>query len=178
MASQGINTIFLLFLAYFLVWVEAQGSVRDNCNGVYLHYQVWNPSRTFPLNVSQNDQQPYVFNSTVTVLNTGREEVRGWKVFVGFQHGEELVNMRNAVIEDGSSLPANVSNGTVLSGFPQTDLKTAIQTAGDLNQIQVQIQMGGVEFGVNDSGYPLPAQLYLTNDGYTCSQPRSNITGK
>lgn len=179
MASSGIKTtIFLLFLAYFLVWVEAQGSMMDNCSGVYLNYQAQHPRKTFPLNVTPIIEQPFVFNSTLTVLNTGKEDVKAWRVFVAFQYGEELVSMSNAVIDDGTILPANVSNGTFLLGSPLENLKTAIETAGDLNQIQVQIQMSGVEFGLNETGFPLPAQVRLANDGFTCGDPNNNATGK
>ena len=123
--------------------------MKDRCNGIYLNYQGQTPRITYPLTTNAKDQ-PYVFNSMAIVLNTGKEEVKGWQIYVEFQHEEMLVGVSNVVLEDGSSLPANVTNGTVLSGFPKTDLKIAIENMEDLNQIQVQIQMNDVEFEVDE----------------------------
>lgn len=72
---------------------------------------------------------------------------------------------------DGSSLPASVGNGTFFSGFPNTDLKTAIETAGDLTQIQVEIKLVGTQFGVLAPDVPMPANISLANDGYNCPSP-------
>lgn len=68
-------------------------------------------------------------------------------------------------------MPASVGNGTSFSGFPNTDLKTAIETAGDLTQIQVQIKLVGTQFGVPATGVPMPANISLANDGYKCPAP-------
>jgi len=89
------------------------------------------------------------------VLNNGYHEIKSWKVFIGFQHKEILVSTSNVVIADGTTLSAVVGNGTVFSGFPQTDLKTAIATAGDMTQIQAQVSFVGTVFGVKPPHVPL-----------------------
>lgn len=64
-----------------------------------------------------------------------------------------------------------MENGTVFAGFPQTDLKTAIKTAGDLNQMQVQVKLLGTQFGVAPPNVPMPANISLANDGFRCPKP-------
>lgn len=91
-----------------------------------------------------------------------------WRVFVGFEHGELLVSATNAVLADGAFLPANVSGGAVFSGSSATDLKTAIETAGDLNQMQAVVELVGTEFGVAPQNASLPGHITLANDGYSC----------
>ena len=51
------------------------------------------------------------------------------------------------------------------------DLKTSIDTAGDLTQIQVKIQLSGTQFGVKPPGIPMPKTIRLINDGYKCLAP-------
>ncbi|KAK2985185.1 hypothetical protein RJ640_010474 [Escallonia rubra] len=63
--------------------------------------------------------QPYRFESTLTVLNNGLEELKSWRIFVGFQHDEYLVCASNTVLTDGSSVPGLVGNGTVFCPVPQ-----------------------------------------------------------
>lgn len=89
---------------------------------------------------------------------------------MGFQHKEILVSADRAVLADGTPFPADVSNGTVFAGrFPETDLKTAVQTAGDFNKMQARIELVGTEFGVAPPTAPLPNNITLVNDGYSCS---------
>jgi len=76
-----------------------------------------------------------------------------------------LVSSSNAVLEDGTTLPAAVGNGTVFAGFPQTDLNTAVEMAGDLKQMQAQISLVGTVFGVALPDVPLPSSIKLANDG-------------
>lgn len=95
---------------------------------------------------------------------------------MGFRNDEYLVSASNAVLADGTSLPANVGNGTVFAGYPMTDLKTAIETAGDLNQIQVQVKLLGTQFGVAAPSVPLPETIHLANDGFLC--PKPSLQGK
>ena len=88
---------------------------------------------------------------------------------MGFQHDEYLVSASNAVLGNGGTgLPAQVGNGTVLVGYPMTDLKTAIETAGDLTQMSVQVSMVGTQFGVAPPNIPLPSNISLVNDGWSC----------
>ena len=75
------------------------------------------------------------------------------------------------MLDDGSLLPANVGNGTVFSGFPERDLKTAVETAGYLPQMRAQVQLVGTQFGVADPDVPLPSTITLANDGFSCPNP-------
>ncbi|KAK2993520.1 hypothetical protein RJ640_025530 [Escallonia rubra] len=94
--------------------------------------------------------QPYRFESTLIVLNNGLEELKSWRVFVGFQHDEYLVSASNAVLADGSSVPGLVGNVTVFAGYPSGDLKTGIETAGDLTQMSARVDLLGTQFGVDE----------------------------
>lgn len=124
-----------------------------------------------PNHTSDPTRQPYRFESVLTVLNNGIVDLKSWRVFVGFKHDEYLVSASNAVLPDGTSLPGSVRNGTVFSGYPMTDLKTAVETAGDLTQIQVQVQLVGTQFGVAPPTVPLPSSISLANDGWVCTRP-------
>lgn len=104
------------------------------------------------------------------MLNNGLDELKSWKVFVGFQHDEFLVSASDAVLADGTTLPAAVGNGTVFAGYPMTDLKTAVETAGDLTQMQAQIDLVGTVFGVKPPNVPLPSSINLANDGFICGK--------
>jgi hypothetical protein len=87
------------------------------------------------------------------------------------------VSASNAVLADGTSFPAQVGNGTILTGYPAGTIMNAISTAGDLSQIQVQVSIVGTEFGSDGkTSYPLPLFINLTNSGYNCSNP--SITGE
>lgn len=97
---------------------------------------------------------------------------------MGFQHDEYLVSASNAVIADGSAtFPGPVGNGTVFAGFPSTDLKTAIETAGDVNQMSVQVDFVGTQFGVDPPAVPMPSNISLVNDGFACPRPTMQGTG-
>lgn len=158
----------IVFLALILVsttpFTDAQ-----SCNGILISYAYGGGVR-LPPNVTDPKKQPYRFESTLSVLNNGLDELKSWKVFVGFQHDEFLVSASGAVIFDGTSLPAAVGNGTVFAGYPMTDLKTAIETAGDLTQMEAQIELVGTVFGVAPPSVPLPSSIKLANDGFICRQ--------
>lgn len=79
-----------------------------------------------------------------------------------------MVSASNAVLADGSSLPAEVVNGTVFAGFPMSDLKSAVETAGDLTQMEVRVGLVGTQFGVGSPDVPMPLNISLVNDGYSC----------
>ena len=60
MTFKGFNISCVVFLVYFLVWVEAQRSVsrvlvKDRCNGIYLNYQGQTPRITYPLTMNAKD---------------------------------------------------------------------------------------------------------------------------
>ncbi|KAI4334917.1 hypothetical protein L6164_013618 [Bauhinia variegata] len=148
---------------------DAQAGAAS-CNGIYLSY-AYTGGTWLPPNVSDPAKQPYRFESTITVLNNGLDELKSWRVFVGFQHDELLVSASNAVLADGTTLPASVGNGTTFAGYPMTDLKTAVETAGDLTQMQVQIDLVGTLFGVVPPTVALPKNITLANDGFICRKP-------
>ncbi|XAR49666.1 hypothetical protein NMG60_11032932 [Bertholletia excelsa] len=154
----------------------AQSPAADACNGIYISYAYTGGTKLPPTLKSNPTQQPYRFESTLTVLNTGLDELKSWRVFVGFQHGEFLVSASNAVLADGTSLPAGVGNGTIFAGYPTTDLQTAVETAGDTTQMSVQIDLVGTQFGVGSPSIPMPANISLANDGFVC--PTATLQGK
>ncbi|KAF2304731.1 hypothetical protein GH714_037737 [Hevea brasiliensis] len=168
MANRNLLLIFVI--VSFFVYSSLSQPLKTTCNGVFLSY---NYTGGYPIPPTDPTNQPYRFESTVTVLNNGRDELKSWSVFVGFQNNEVLVSATNALLADGRSLPAFVGNGTVLVGSSNTDLKSAIETAGDLTQMEVIIQLVGTRFG-NRNGTldaPLPLNLTLANDGYSCPSP-------
>lgn len=173
MAATLYTTLFNILILLLSISVETSISQPlDLCNGILISY-TYNTGYSIPPNLTSTDPtlQPYRFESTLTLLNNGLEELKSWRVFVGFQNKEFLVYASQAVLADGTSLPADVSNGTVFAGFPVTDLKTAVQTAGDPNQMQAQVQLVGVQFGIGNPQVPMPSSITLANDGFLCSGP-------
>ncbi|KAF5745894.1 COBRA protein-7 precursor [Tripterygium wilfordii] len=158
---------FITLLSLHLHTILSQPN-NTSCNGVFLSYT---HTVGYPIPPTDQANQPYRFESSVTLLNNGLDELKSWRVSIGFQHREMLVSLTNAVLADGTSLPANVGNDTVLTGFPQTDLKSAVETAGDRNQMEARVQLVGTQFGVGAPNVPLPASFGLANDGYSCSAP-------
>ncbi|KAL9327948.1 hypothetical protein ACSQ67_002951 [Phaseolus vulgaris] len=106
-----------------------------------------------------------------TFLNTGKEVVKAWKLFIEFQHDEILVSVGGGNIEEATEFPASVGNGTTFVGGSVPDLDTAINTAQDLSQIQAIIQLIGTQFGVKPPTIPMPKTIKLVNDGYKCPKP-------
>ncbi|KAG6641630.1 COBRA-like protein 10 [Carya illinoinensis] len=139
----------------------------ESCNGIFLSYEFISRKKEYP-HVKNATAQSWAFNATATILNTGTIELKAWKMFIGFQHDEILVGASGAVLMEADDFPAPVGNGTQFSGSPQADLKTSIDTAGDLSQIQVQIIISGTQFGVKPPGIPMPSTIRLVNDGYKC----------
>ncbi|KAJ8766223.1 hypothetical protein K2173_022282 [Erythroxylum novogranatense] len=167
-------SIFVLLRGSFSQPEDAPAPAGRDCNGVFLSYQYDGGSQLMPTNPKR---QAYRFESTLTVQNNGVDELKSWKAFVGFKQDEILVSASNAILIDGSGFPANVGNGTVFAGYPATDLKTPIETAGDSSQTTVQIKMVGTQFGVSlDSvSVPFPGNISLANDGFSC--PRAVTEG-
>lgn len=141
---------------------------QDTCDGIFLSYTFIEREKEYP-HVKNATAQAWSFKSQITVLNAGMEELKAWQVLVKFQHNEVLVATDGAVIIDGDDLPAKVSkNGTLFAGYPMADLKTSVETAGDINQIQAQIDITGTVFGVKPPGIPMPKTIRLENNGYKC----------
>uniref|UniRef100_A0A7N0T758 COBRA C-terminal domain-containing protein n=1 Tax=Kalanchoe fedtschenkoi TaxID=63787 RepID=A0A7N0T758_KALFE len=173
------STLLLLLLAiavaappFSLSQTLAPAPAADPCNGIFLTY-THTLSTRIPPDLTRSDpaNQPYRFQSTLTILNNGLEDLLSWMVFVGFRHRELLVSASNAVLTDGTTLPAQVGNGTTFSGFPTADLKTAVETAGDVTQMQVQVELVGTQFGVKPPAVPMPTNISLQNDGFICPAP-------
>ncbi|XP_010524566.1 PREDICTED: COBRA-like protein 7 [Tarenaya hassleriana] len=174
--SKFIPWILLLLFTMIPLAASQSGaaaSPSDLCNGVFVSYAYVKGSKIPP---SDSRNQPYRFESVLTVLNNGRDKLKSWRVFVGFAHREILVSASNAVLADGSSLPMGVGNGTVFAGYPMTDLKTAIETAGDVTQTQTRVELVGTQFGVAPPSVPLPNNITLANDGWVC--PKASQQGK
>ncbi|XP_027172784.1 COBRA-like protein 10 [Coffea eugenioides] len=139
----------------------------DSCNGVYLSYSFDGREKIYP-HVKNASAQAYSFTSILSLINTGSVELKAWQVKVGFQYNELLVSTDGGVLVGESEMPVSVGkNGTIFAGYPMTDLKTAIETAGDTTQIQVQVQIKGTMFGLK-KGTPMPKNIKLLNDGYKC----------
>ncbi|KAL8527285.1 hypothetical protein ACS0TY_005238 [Phlomoides rotata] len=159
---MAISTPTLLSILLFC-FLHTTFSQSPPCNGILITY---NYTAGFQIPPVDPVNQPYRFESRLTILNNGPIELKDWRVFVGFKHGELLVSATNAVLADGAALPVNVSGGAVLSGSPVTDLKTAIETAGNVNQMRAVVDLVGTEFG--EPNIPLPDNITLANDGYLC----------
>uniref|UniRef100_A0A2P2PK69 Uncharacterized protein MANES_03G201100 n=1 Tax=Rhizophora mucronata TaxID=61149 RepID=A0A2P2PK69_RHIMU len=176
--ALALNLFFLTLAAAtpFVVSQPTAGAPpppsASSCNGIFLSYNYESGTELKP---TDRTHQAYRFESTLTVQNNGIDELKSWKVFVGFKHEEILVSASNAILADGTSLPASVGNGTVFAGYPVTDLKTPIETAGDSTQTTVQIKLLGTEFGVPVKEVPLPDNITLANDGFVC--PRAAAEG-
>ena len=139
----------------------------DNCDGVFLTYTLLGREKEFP-RVKNVSKQAWAFKAEATLMNVGDEELKGWRMYIGFQHREILVSADGAVPIDAEDFPAAVGNGTTLAGNPMTDLKTAIETANDFNQMRVRVQMSGTQFGLGAGATPLPKTIKLVNDGFKC----------
>ncbi|KAH7544325.1 hypothetical protein JRO89_XS15G0149400 [Xanthoceras sorbifolium] len=140
---------------------------QDDCNGIFLTYNFNGREKEYP-RLKNATAQAWAFKAVASILNAGSEELKAWRMFVGFHNREILVSATGATIVDGTDFPAAVGNGTTFVGNPMVDLKTAAETAGDINQISVQIEITGTQFGVKPPQLPMPKQLKLVNDGWKC----------
>ncbi|KAL1223704.1 COBRA-like protein 8 [Cardamine amara subsp. amara] len=172
---NSISWILLLSLFTAIPLTSSQSTApprlsrdADLCNGVFVSYTYSTGSQIKP---NDTKNQPYRFESVITVLNNGRNELKSWRVFVHFVHREILVSATNAVLGDGSSFPVSVENGTIFVGYPAADLKSAIMTAGDVTQMQARVELVGTQFGVAPPSVPLPKNISLLNDGWKCPKP-------
>ncbi|KAI3773179.1 hypothetical protein L6452_04383 [Arctium lappa] len=162
---MGIAFIVLLFS----ISIPTTLSQSPTCNGISISYLYNSGFQIPPVTIPAD--QPYNFQSTLTLTNAAQHRLNSWRLFVAFRHREFLVSASNAVLDDGTSLPANVTGGATFAGFPVTDLKTAVETAGDFNQMQARVQLVGTQFGSAAPNVPLPSTMYLVNEGFLCSDP-------
>ncbi|KAG6508438.1 COBRA-like protein 7 [Zingiber officinale] len=155
-------------------------SPESQCNGIYISYVIEKRERIHPITRNPADQ-PYSFRATATVLNHGTADLVSWTLLVPFRHDELLVSIDGGVLANGSAsaLPYNTTidaNVTAFSGYPNTDLKTPIETANDLTQIQAKISLVGTLFGSPPPAVPLPDFLDLGDPSYSC-EPLPGFNG-
>ncbi|XP_019183069.1 PREDICTED: COBRA-like protein 10 [Ipomoea nil] len=149
---------------------------QQKCDGIFLTYSFQGREKIYPL-VKNTSAQAWSFKATLSILNAGKVELKNWKAFVGFQYRELLVSAEGAVVVDGDDFPIKVGkNGTVFAGDPMTDLKTAIDTAGDFTQMQAQIEIKGTQFGLKEKSTPMPRSIKLRNDGFKCPASKKKPT--
>ncbi|XP_010670913.1 COBRA-like protein 7 [Beta vulgaris subsp. vulgaris] len=171
MASTTFSLLIFSLLSLSSAQPPPPPPSSDTCNGVWLTYAYTSGKKLHPF-LKNPSKQPFSFKSTLTILNNDEIELKSWRVFVGFQHNEILVSASNAITADGSNLPSVVGeDGVVLAGYPQSDLKTGIQTAGDEQQMSVKLEFEGTQFGVAPPNVPLPTNVSIVNDGYVCPKP-------
>ncbi|GAA0171286.1 hypothetical protein LIER_25356 [Lithospermum erythrorhizon] len=141
---------------------------QEMCNGIFLTYDFSSKEKLYP-HLKNASAQPWSFMSTASIVNMGLYEVKAWKMFIGFQHGESIVSIDGASIVDVEGPPYKVGkNGTTIVGATKVDLKTAVDTAGDYEQMQVIINFKGTLFGGKQLSKPMPKTIKLQNDGFKC----------
>ncbi|KAL1823434.1 hypothetical protein ACET3Z_010212 [Daucus carota] len=187
-ASTVICIATLLLWQSILPFAQDDGSAEnaapvkpskeeEECNGVFASYTLEQRERELPF-VKNVSAQGWAFKSSVVVMNAGATELKAWQLFIGFQHDELLVSVDGAVVVDGDSFPIRVGkNGTHLAGFPQADLKTAIDTANDMSQMAAKISIKGTQFGGQKNAKPMPKTLKIVNDGFKCPAPKMTKGG-
>lgn len=151
----------------FAVGGPPKATEMDSCDGIFLTYTLTAREMEYP-HVKNISKQAWAFKAEASLMNVGDEELKDWKMYIGFQHREILVSADGAVPIDSEDFPAEVGNGTTLAGNPVTDLKTAIETAGDYTQMAVTVAMSGTQFGLGKGATPMPKTIKLVNDGFKC----------
>lgn len=140
----------------------------DTCNGIFIQYTFDTREKEYP-HLKNATAQSWAFKSQLILINTGTTELKSWQAFIGFQHDEILVSTEGATVLNGDSFPMKVEkNGTHVTGYPQADLKTAIDTAGDLTQMSAKVKIKGTMFGVKLGGNVMPTNIKLENEGFKC----------
>lgn len=184
----------IIFVSFFLLFLSSPaclaqdddggGGDDDNqvtppkemntCNGIFLQYKFDSREKEYP-HVKNVTAQSWAFKSELIAINAGTVEVKAWKALVGFHHDEVIVSTSGGSIMNGESFPFKVDkNGTVVTGYPQADLKTAIDTAGDIYQMAAKVKFKGTLFGGKVGNAPMPKTIKLQNDGFKCPAPTKN----
>lgn len=176
------TTIFLLLL--FFIRPSSQGKTLGDdleltplqlCNGVFLEYKINDREKIHPFFPKHPKKQPVAFDATVIVHNGDSIPLIDWALFIEFPNGTVIVKIKEAILQDDLILPYIVGqNGTIgvtLTGGDKPDLKTAIETAGELNLIQAEIGLVGTQFGLSPPVRKLPSKLKLATPGYICPEP-------
>jgi hypothetical protein len=81
MASNLCSCFFIVAVLsiLFATRTTSQPQTSDACNGIFVSYAYTGGTR-LPPNISDAVEQPYRFESTLTVLNNGLVELKSWKV--------------------------------------------------------------------------------------------------
>ncbi|KAG2639226.1 COBRA-like protein 7 [Panicum virgatum] len=180
LAAHPCLSVFV-FLLLLVVHALAQPQPNDagGCNGILLTYTLQGRDKIRPL-VPAPDSQPYAFRATATLRNSGTRPLRSWALLLTFVHGEILVTVDGAVLTSGADLPYNTTAAdaaaTSLTGYPQTDLLTPIDTAGDLAKIQATVNLVGTLFAGPEPFQPLPSALSLADPAYACPPATTNVS--
>ena len=177
---QGVRVSLILLLVLDLI-MDAIISIAlchseapsPSCNGIFMSYAYTDGAQSPPNLKSDPTEEPYRFESTLTMLINGFEKLKSWRAIVGFHHIKYLgaLPTNGTVPVNRTGLPMNVGVGVVFAGYPYTDLKTAIETAGDVTQMQVQVKVLGMQFGLASPNVPMPTKVSLVSDGFGCSKP-------
>ncbi|KAK1440026.1 hypothetical protein QVD17_05851 [Tagetes erecta] len=171
----------LLFLYQFCMAIAQDEAIRlpkevEACNGIFLQYTFDSRQKEYP-RLKNVTAQSWAFKSQLILVNTGTTELKSWQALIGFQHDEILVSVDGATVLNGDSFPMKVEkNGTRFTGYPQADMKTAIDTAGDLTQMSAKVKIKGTMFGVNLGGNVMPKNIKLENEGFKC--PKATTKAK
>ncbi|CAM6123431.1 unnamed protein product [Calypogeia fissa] len=153
-------------------------AAEDKCVGVYLEYTVSKPVKIPPY-ASNLTKQPYSFDSTVSIINLGYKKLDVWELTIDFNHGEIIASADEVLFLDADSLPGyHTTNDTRIVGITQPNLLTSIDTAHNLSEISTTFTIVGTEFGINESGNPLPKNMSLVNNGYKCETNHSAAVPK
>ncbi|KVI10359.1 Glycosyl-phosphatidyl inositol-anchored, plant [Cynara cardunculus var. scolymus] len=164
-----------VLLLVFQIFTRAQDDGKislpkevDTCNGIFLLYTFDSRQKEYP-RLKNATAQSWAFKSQLSVVNAGTTELKSWQAFIGFQHDEILVSIDGAMPLNAQDFPMKVgNNGTHLTGYPHADLKTAIETAGDLTQMSAIVKIKGTMFGVRLGGNLMPTKIKLENQGFKC----------
>ncbi|KAL2496178.1 COBRA-like protein 10 [Forsythia ovata] len=101
---------------------EAPLPEQEHCNGIFVSYNFMGREKVYPL-VKNISAQGWSFKAMATVLNAGSNELKSWKIYIGFWHNELLVSADGAVVVDGDGFPIRVGKGLFLPGIHSRILK-------------------------------------------------------
>ncbi|KAK2991943.1 hypothetical protein RJ640_027834 [Escallonia rubra] len=121
--------------------------------------------------------QPYRFESTLTVLNNGLEELKSWRVFVGFQHDEYLVSASNVVLADGSSVLGLSSHLSLNQETPFIRFAQLTANQAILESVQNQQAIHILDFDILHSVQWPPLMQAIAKRGFPSLSLRITGTG-
>eukprot|EP00245_Coleochaete_scutata_P004979 TRINITY_DN180_c0_g1_i1.p1 TRINITY_DN180_c0_g1~~TRINITY_DN180_c0_g1_i1.p1 ORF type:complete len:702 (+),score=89.78 TRINITY_DN180_c0_g1_i1:352-2457(+) len=150
--------------------------IDPNCRGIQIDYQLIGLTEITPTIGRYNETQPFRFDAFLYLTNLGHNTLKSWQITIGWHNEEILVGMEKAVLRVNSKLPTPVDSDSIIMGYPDTDLKNSIDTAGNWTFIQRQMRIYGTCFGTPNFGDALPKNLSLHNEGWKYDRKSKNIT--